>query len=359
MYMQPSPLVTSPLDTSPLDPSPLDAQRDFLAKEMHDDEEAEPLNSSNDTDGVKSRSRRRRVLAAPEDAPKPSEDSPLYFTQSSSGELRPSRALNNKDAAKLAFFEKLFFTLDDGGEESLKHEEVKQALSFMAINMAPLEQYEVIHNSDTDGDGAIQRWEFVELCARCLWEYETDFLEHAAHNYLASKRQAVKVRKSRWRNLALTIDQHCRFWVLLAYTTALGLLSAVELDDPYGFDGLDSSPPPPATSQGCDNYNGSISYIGFCKATWTASKLATGLVAPAVVAAMGLGTLGGMMISRRYRYKTSHVGYLKRLSSKKRARIRAVLKTEGAKTAVTPSQLTRTAMERKPSPLNALYSSAA
>ena len=157
----------------------------------------------------------------------------LRWMRDDNGMLRPTRALNSDDVARLVFFENLYFKLDVYKNGYLSIDESTKALSYLATSMSYQDRLPMMLAVD-DGDGKLQRWEWVELCVNAIWDYPTAQLEMAAENYCHAYSYKLEANKHRWRAIGRTIDAYARFWVITIYCAVFGLLFGMELGDPYG-----------------------------------------------------------------------------------------------------------------------------
>jgi hypothetical protein len=179
-------------------------------------------------------SRRRRHRKADNSASRNTNN----FVRDGFGLLRPTKKLDIADAARLVFFEKLFFVIDVESKGGLTIKETSRALSFLAFDIPPAERIRIMKSADVNGDGELQRWEWVELCVAVLWTYPIDQLEMAASNFVSAQAAKQEANQLKWKALGKKIDQICRFWVVVSYVLVLGLLFNVQFHDPYAWPGF-------------------------------------------------------------------------------------------------------------------------
>ena len=150
------------------------------------------------------------------------------------GESKKKGKIANSDANKLLFFENLFFRLDVDGGGTIDFDEVRRMLAFTALDMSPEERERQLRAADTrEADGALDRFEFLDLCVNMLWSQPLEQLETAATSY-ADFRSALKRRHNTyWRSWAHYIDRQCRFWVPTAWGITMWILWGLNLEDDY------------------------------------------------------------------------------------------------------------------------------
>ena len=156
----------------------------------------------------------------------------LRWVRDVSGFLRPTRELTNDDISRLVFFELLYFMLDVDKSGGLTLDEATKALSYLAPEMSYRDRLPMMLAVD-DGDGQLQRWEWVELCVSALWHYPIAQLEMAAKNYQFAYSYKLETNRQKWRAVAKRVDAYSRFFVIMAYAVVFGLLFGVEFTDPY------------------------------------------------------------------------------------------------------------------------------
>ena len=137
-------------------------------------------------------------------------------------------------AAKLLFFENLFFKMDPNGSGSISTDDIRQVLAFCALDLTGDEIEHALFKADSrKRDGRLDRVEFVDLCADLLWRVPVDQLESAAANYAAQVASLEQRVLTRWRGIANDIDRYCRFWVPFSYVVSLFWLYSVQVEDKY------------------------------------------------------------------------------------------------------------------------------
>ena len=147
----------------------------------------------------------------------------------------PDLATAEQDlAAKLLFFENLFFRMDPNGSGVISTDDIRQVLAFCALDMTGEDIERALFKADSrQRDGMLDRSEFVDLCADVLWRVPVDQLESAASNYAAQVAALEQRINTKWRNIANEIDRYCRFWVPFLYIASLFWLYSVQVDDNY------------------------------------------------------------------------------------------------------------------------------
>ena len=155
-------------------------------------------------------------------------------TGAASAPVGPSKQLTPSDASKLLFFENLFFRLDVDGGGTIEFEEVRRVLAFTALDMPSEERERHLRAADTiSPDGALDRYEFLDLCVNMLWNQSLESLEAAASSY-AEFREALKRRSNTyWRAWAHYIDRQSRFWIPLAWASTTSGMFGLNLKDDY------------------------------------------------------------------------------------------------------------------------------
>lgn len=101
--------------------------------------------------------------------------------------------------AKLILYERMFFLIDQGAQGQISIEDAARFLSFAAVEIRPEERRELVKAADTTSDGALVRWEFVQLCARTLWNVPVETLEMAQQNYADAQSFFERRNSHRWK----------------------------------------------------------------------------------------------------------------------------------------------------------------
>jgi len=139
------------------------------------------------------------------------------------------------DAQKLLYFESLFFKMDPDGDGSITFEEAGRLLAFTALDMSAAQREACLKEIDDegDGDGELDREEFIVLCAKTMWDTPRSTLEMASENFADFCRMKDNRISAKWRRVANNIDRFCRVWVPLIYVCVLLIIYSIEFDDQY------------------------------------------------------------------------------------------------------------------------------
>lgn len=158
------------------------------------------------------------------------------FLRNNKGELVCDILLQDADAARLIFFERLFFLLDTNSRGYIRLEDAARLLSFISLSMDPKQRAEALRRTDRMNDGLLFRTEFMELCMDVLWSTPVEEIEMGAQNFSDAQSRLTKRYAAHWQSASKAVDRYCRFWGPLLYSTALGVLFNLDLTDTYGVD---------------------------------------------------------------------------------------------------------------------------
>jgi hypothetical protein len=125
---------------------------------------------------------------------------------------------------------------DVEGAGSISFAEMRRVLAFMALSLSTQEREQALRDADFDrkhSEGALDRFEFMDLCVNLLWDTDLGQLEAAAASY-SEYRAALKRRNNaRMRRYADAIDRQARVWVPLTYLMTFAALMSIQLEDRY------------------------------------------------------------------------------------------------------------------------------
>ena len=146
---------------------------------------------------------------------------------------KPNGQLSDEAFEKLAFFERVFFELDDDLSAAIDRSECESFLSFCLPTMEPGKRVEQFNRHDIAHDAKLSRLEFLELCVDLLWEIPMTSLSMAMENRRLSRKQQQLKSKKKWQTLADRIDRWCLVCVPPTYATIMLILFHVDLEDDY------------------------------------------------------------------------------------------------------------------------------
>jgi len=191
-----------------------------------------------------------------------------------------------------------------GRSGELGVDEATRALSYLAPDMPYSDRLKYMIAVD-DGDGKLQRWEWVELCADCLWKYPKEQLDMAANNYVLAHSYKRLTNMQKWRTIAARIDAFCRFWMVLAFCTAFGFLFGARLWDPYAPSGYKELAASVQRSfvGGPRAYDGSFMFYGIWDLTFTSMGFWLAMIAPLFLLLLGVMWLSAKLLVS---YKQDH-----------------------------------------------------
>lgn len=149
-------------------------------------------------------------------------------------ELLVTRPPSAEDAARLVYFERLFYLLDVQAKGAIRVDEMGHLLSFLAFEASEEERIKSLLQADEQADGTLTRGEFMELCVEMLWDKSVMVLEAAAANYESSRVQLERRNLIYWRKVSAKIDLWARFCVPVLYVAGLVFIFKMDLSDPYG-----------------------------------------------------------------------------------------------------------------------------
>ena len=132
-----------------------------------------------------------------------------------------SSMMDQEDVNRLIFFENLFFRLDVNGSSAITFDEMRRMLAFTALDMSSEEVDNVLKAADSDtgnGDGQLDRHEFVLMCCQYLWRYPIAQIEAGANSFAEFRLQQKRRINAKWQHVAHNIDQYARFWCGLPRT---------------------------------------------------------------------------------------------------------------------------------------------
>ena len=149
-------------------------------------------------------------------------------------ELLVTRPPSAEDAARLVYFERLFYLLDVQAKGAIRVDEMGHLLSFLAFEASEEERIKSLLQADEQADGTLTRGEFMELCVEMLWDKSVMVLEAAAANYESSRVQLECRNLIYWRKVSAKIDLWARFCVPVLYVAGLVFIFKMDLSDPCG-----------------------------------------------------------------------------------------------------------------------------
>jgi len=236
---------SSPLPSPP--PSPPDGDKDRRGRSEGHGRARSPVErpssrGATPINGVQSSQRRRtrrsaKIEVAPEMAP--------LCIRDGNGRMQAVRDLDERDVERLAFYESLFYRLDQDTHGYLRSDAVKVFLSYAAFDATAEDIDKSIAEADTRGmhemqggddeedkaDSLLVRWEFLELCLELLWAYPLSRLEDALHIYHATQQRKREERKLYWRKMGRKVDRNFITVIIPVYFMILVAIFNVEFDD--------------------------------------------------------------------------------------------------------------------------------
>ena len=148
--------------------------------------------------------------------------------------------LSQEDVTKIIFFENLFFRLDVDGSDTINFDEMRRLLAFTALDMTSAEVDAALIAADNeDGDGELNRHEFIGMCINILFHYPLSQLEAAATNFADFRLARGRRLNAKWQRVAKQVDMWSRFWFPTLYLLSMIMLFSVQLGDKY--EGLNNS----------------------------------------------------------------------------------------------------------------------
>ena len=169
-----------------------------------------------------------KAAAGPASAP-PSPPSP----PSPSSEHEETAASKASTSSKLIFFENLFFNLDVDGGGTITFDELRRMLAFLALDLSTEEREAALRRADSQPDGKLTRFEFMDFCVSVLWHQPLQQMKEASDAYAGYRVALLKRANTRWRSRADNIDRVARFWMPTLYVMAWVCLYNLRLDDDY------------------------------------------------------------------------------------------------------------------------------
>jgi len=152
---------------------------------------------------------------------------------SSVGEDPSSTSQSGGMAARLIFFERLFFAVDSEARGFLRMREVARLLSFIVLSLSPEERNVLLERMDMGGDGLFSRLEFVQVCCEVLGDCQLDVIDTGVKNFFDAQSKAITRASSYWKSCARDLDRYCRFLLPTFYFAVIGWMLNVELTDNY------------------------------------------------------------------------------------------------------------------------------
>ncbi|KAL1520081.1 hypothetical protein AB1Y20_023556 [Prymnesium parvum] len=143
-----------------------------------------------------------------------------------------SMSTSEEDAARLIYFERLFYLIDKTSEGWVSLEDVSVLFSFAALHLTAGERMAIINRSDEGGDRRFLRSEFIQVCVAALWNEPLSTIEMAMQNFEDSRHMFERRFQHKWRRAARRLDRMARSLPLL-YTALLVLLMNIDLTDGY------------------------------------------------------------------------------------------------------------------------------
>jgi len=136
-------------------------------------------------------------------------------------------------AAKLSFFESLFYQIDEDATQYISEQECDLMLSYVLLDIDPTQRHAVFKSHDSVADGRLNRVEFVALCFDVLWHVPRPLIEIAMSNVHISRKAKQRNNKVHWEKMASKLDSWARVTIPVAYGFCLVIIFNIELKDPY------------------------------------------------------------------------------------------------------------------------------
>eukprot|EP00966_Prymnesium_polylepis_P276466 6387358-Prymnesium_polylepis.1 len=148
-------------------------------------------------------------------------------------ETMPDGSLTSSSFQKLAFFERIFYEIDDNQSGNLDRGEFDSFMSYAMPHVPPSSRAQAFNKAAFAADSRLTRLEFLEICAEVLWSVPLDQLKVASENLMLARNQAKMKHKRKWQKLASAVDSWCVLIVPPVYATVMLILFNIELADTY------------------------------------------------------------------------------------------------------------------------------
>jgi len=162
----------------------------------------------------------------------------VSFNKGASTGGREKKSIGEEDAHRLVYFENLFFKLDSDMSGEISREECFSLFSFAALDMPVATRQAAFDAADTgnEGDGVLNRLEFLELCIQELWNVPMAQIDLALENVKLAKTAHSRKYAHYWQGVADTVDGWARVTIPYLYAISMIVIFSLDLEDVYATD---------------------------------------------------------------------------------------------------------------------------
>ena len=151
---------------------------------------------------------------------------------------KEEKIIGEEDAHRLVYFENLFFKLDADMSGEISRDECFSLFSFAALDMSVATRQAAFDAADTgnEGDGVLNRLEFLELCIQELWNVPMAQIDLALENVTLAKTAHSRKYLHYWQGVADMVDGWARVIIPYMYAISMIVIFSLDLEDVYETD---------------------------------------------------------------------------------------------------------------------------